>query len=277
MNKLSKLIVAISIFLLISFSLLFVTFSKGIQFTGVTHVVNSIVTPIQSVLSIPTRFLSEKKVVISDLIHTYEENKELKSSIIDLEDKVIEHDTLKKENESLRNSLSIMSTFPEKNFIPGFVLVRNPNSWYESIMIDIGKNDGVVQNALVLANGGLIGTVDALDEDSSMVKLFTNADDFTKLPVKIFSESNDIYGILTGYDSETNSFIINQLNSTNEIAIGSNVVTSDLAGTTPSNIQIGKVMSVQSDSNNLNRQLRVEPAANFSNIYSILVVGISNE
>lgn len=277
MNKLSKLIVAISIFLLISFSLLFVTFSKGIQFTGVTHVVNSIVTPIQSVLSIPTRFLSEKKTVISDLIYTYEENKELKSSIIDLQGKVLEYETLKKENESLRDSLDIVSTFPDKNFIPGFVLIRNPHSWYESITIDIGKNDGVVQDALVLANGGLIGTVNSLDEDSSMVKLFTNADYFTKLPVKIFSESGDIYGILTGYDSETNSFIVNQLNSTNEIAIGSNVVTSDLAGATPSNVQIGKVMSVQSDSNNLNRQLRVEPAASFSNIYSILVVGISNE
>lgn len=277
MNKLSKLIVAISIFLLISFSLLFVTFSKGIQFTDVTHVVNSIVTPIQSVLSIPTRFLSEKKTVISDLIYTYEENKELKSSIIDLQGKVLEYETLKKENESLRDSLDIVSTFPDKNFIPGFVLIRNPHSWYESITIDIGKNDGVVQDALVLANGGLIGTVNSLDEDSSMVKLFTNADDFTKLPVKIFSESGDIYGILTGYDSETNSFIVNQLNSTNEIAIGSNVVTSDLAGVTPSNVQIGKVMSVQSDSNNLNRQLRVEPAASFSNIYSILVVGISNE
>lgn len=277
MNKLSKLIVAISIFLLISFSLLFVTFSKGIQFTGVTHVVNSIVTPIQSVLSIPTRFLSEKKTVISDLIYTYEENKELKSSIIDLQGKVLEYETLKKENESLRDSLDIVSTFPDKNFIPGFVLIRNPHSWYESITIDIGKNDGVVQDALVLANGGLIGTVNSLDEDSSMVKLFTNADDFTKLPVRIFSESGDMYGILTGYDSETNSFIVNQLNSTNEIAIGSNVVTSDLAGATPSNVQIGKVMSVQSDSNNLNRQLRVEPAASFSNIYSVLVVGISNE
>ncbi|HFR3369796.1 TPA: rod shape-determining protein MreC, partial [Streptococcus suis] len=58
--------------------------------------------------------------------------------------------------------------------------------------------------------------------------------------------------------------------------VGSNVVTSDLAGETPANVQIGKVLSVKSNSNSLNREVYVEPTASFSNIYSVLVVGQTN-
>ena len=77
---------------------------------------------------------------------------------------------------------------------------------------------------------------------------------------------------LYGYDSDSNSFVVNQLNSMDEIKIDSNVVTSDLAGTTPANIQVGKVKSISSTSNNLNREVFIEPTTDFSEIYSVLLV-----
>ncbi|AWX94666.1 rod shape-determining protein MreC [Streptococcus suis] len=276
MNKFSKLVVVVSIFLLLSFSLLFVTFSKGLQVPYLNDIVRVVVTPIQSVISVPTRFFSEQKDVLTDLMNAYEENKQLKESIMSLEGMAAENTSLKEENASLRSSLGVVSDFPEKQLIPGSVLVRTPSSWSEHISINIGETSGVTSNALVVANGGLVGIVSSLSSDSAVVTLFTNSDEFTKLPVKISVDSKEIYGILSGYDADTNSFIINQLNSADEIAVGSNVVTSDLAGATPANVQIGKVLSVKSNSNSLNREVYVEPTASFSNIYSVLVVGQTN-
>ncbi|HEM3663857.1 TPA: rod shape-determining protein MreC [Streptococcus suis] len=276
MNKFSKLVVVVSIFLLLSFSLLFVTFSKGLQVPYLNNIVSVVVTPIQSVISVPTRFFSEQKDVLTDLMNAYEENKQLKEAIMSLEGMAAENTSLKEENASLRSSLGVVSDFPEKQLIPGSVLVRTPSSWSEHISINIGKTSGVTSNALVVANGGLVGIVSSLSSDSAVVTLFTNSDEFTKLPVKISVNSKEIYGILSGYDADTNSFIINQLNSADEIAVGSNVVTSDLAGATPANVQIGKVLSVKSNSNSLNREVYVEPTASFSNIYSVLVVGQTN-
>ncbi|WP_099871380.1 rod shape-determining protein MreC [Streptococcus suis] len=276
MNKFSKLVVVVSIFLLLSFSLLFVTFSKGLQVPYLNNIVRVVVTPIQSVISVPTRFFSEQKDVLTDLMNAYEENKQLKEAIMSLEGMVAENTSLKEENASLRSSLGVVSDFPEKQLIPGSVLVRTPSSWSEHISINIGETSGVTSNALVVANGGLVGIVSSLSSDSAVVTLFTNSDEFTKLPVKISVDSKEIYGILSGYDADTNSFIINQLNSADEIAVGSNVVTSDLAGATSANIQIGKVLSVKSNSNSLNREVYVEPTASFSNIYSVLVVGQTN-
>lgn len=276
MNKFSKLVVVVSIFLLLSFSLLFVTFSKGLQVPYLNNIVRVVVTPIQSVISVPTRFFSEQKDVLTDLMNAYEENKQLKEAIMSLEGMAAENTSLKEENASLRSSLGVVSDFPEKQLIPGTVLVRTPSSWLEHISINIGETSGVTSNALVVANGGLVGIVSSLSSDSAVVTLFTNSDEFTKLPVKISVDSKEIYGILSGYDADTNSFIINQLNSADEIAVGSNVVTSDLAGATPANVQIGKVLSVKSNSNSLNREVYVEPTASFSNIYSVLVVGQTN-
>ncbi|HEL2060478.1 TPA: rod shape-determining protein MreC [Streptococcus suis] len=276
MNKFSKLVVVVSIFLLLSFSLLFVTFSKGLQIPYLNNIVRVVVTPIQSVISVPTRFFSEQKDVLTDLMSAYEENKQLKEAIMSLEGMAAENTSLKEENASLRSSLGVVSDFPEKKLIPGSVLVRTPSSWSEHISINIGETSGVTSNALVVANGGLVGIVSSLSSDSAVVTLFTNSDEFTKLPVKISVDSKEIYGILSGYDADTNSFIINQLNSADEIAVGSNVVTSDLAGATPANVQIGKVLSVKSNSNSLNREVYVEPTASFSNIYSVLVVGQTN-
>ncbi|WP_074391013.1 rod shape-determining protein MreC [Streptococcus suis] len=276
MNKFSKLVVVVSIFLLLSFSLLFVTFSKGLQVPYLNNIISVVVKPIQSVISIPTRFFSEQKDVLTDLMNAYEENKQLKEAIMSLEGMAAENTSLKEENASLRSSLGVVSDFPEKQLIPGSVLVRTPSSWSEHISINIGETSGVTSNALVVANGGLVGIVSSLSSDSAVVTLFTNSDEFTKLPVKISVDSKEIYGILSGYDADTNSFIINQLNSVDEIAVGSNVVTSDLAGATPANVQIGKVLSVKSNSNSLNREVYVEPTASFSNIYSVLVVGQTN-
>ena len=140
------------------------------------------------------------------------------------------------------------------------------------MIIDAGTEQGVVENMLVVANGGLAGIVTNVESSSANVKLLTNSDEFTKIPVKISTQSGDIYGILSGYDSDSNSFVVNQLNSMDEIKIDSNVVTSDLAGTTPANIQVGKVKSISSTSNNLNREVFIEPTTDFSEIYSVLLV-----
>lgn len=276
MNKVAKLLIAISVFLLLSFSLLFLTFSRGVELPVLNSVINSMVRPVESFLSVPIRFFSEQQSSISHLIATYEENKQLKESLLILENFASENASLKAENESLRKNLEMSSSFSENKYIAGNVLVRTPASWSDHLTIDIGESTGLVVNDLVVSNGGLVGVISAVEKDSSVVKLFTNSDEFTKLPVKISINSKDIYGILSGFDLDSNSFIINQLNSTDDIAVGSNVVTSDLAGATPANVQIGKVRSVKSSSNNLNRELYVEPTASFSTIYSVLVVGQSD-
>lgn len=273
MNKVAKLIVVSSVLLVLSFSLLFLTVNKRLDIPYVSNAIHTSLSYVNQVLSKPIRFFSEQRDVIGELIETYDENKELKSSLTTLESQVAELDTIKKENDSLRETLGMTHRYEDKEVLVGLVSVRTPVSWNTQLTIDLGKKDGLTEEMLVVSNGGLIGIIEHIYDDVTDVKLLSNSDKVTKIPVKIATGNTNIYGILTGYDTDTNSFIISQLNSTDEITVGSNVVTSDLAGATPSNIQIGKVRSVKTSSSDLSRELYVEPTANFSNIYSVLVIG----
>ncbi len=272
MNKFSKLVITLSVFILLSTALLFGSLSNNKIFSSFSSALGNFLSPIQSVLSIPTTFLSSQKDSLSDMLSAYEENAELKRAILNLESISEDNSQLRKENESLRKDLQVVAAFPEKSFISSFVLVRTPVSWTKQLIVDAGTDAGVAEQMLVMANGGLIGIVTKAEAGSSTVKLLSNSDEFTKIPVKLTTDTGDVYGILSGYDTDSNSFIVNQLNATSEIAVGSKVVTSDLAGTTPSNILVGKVSAVKSTSNNLNRELFVEPAADFSTIYTVLLV-----
>ncbi|MFZ2914877.1 MAG: rod shape-determining protein MreC [Streptococcus suis] len=272
MNKLSKLIIAFFVFLILSFSLLFVTTSGSHDIPFLSSIVSGVMTPMEKFFSPTVSFITAQRTKIEDLFSTFNENQELKQSIASLENISEDNETLRLENESLRKDLGIVASFPEKSFLSSFVLVRNPVSWTEQLIIDAGTEQGVVENMLVVANGGLAGIVTNVESSSANVKLLTNSDEFTKIPVKISTQSGDIYGILSGYDSDSNSFVVNQLNSMDEIKIDSNVVTSNLAGTTPANIQVGKVKSISSTSNNLNREVLIEPTTDFSEIYSVLLV-----
>lgn len=271
--KKSRLVVVVSILSVFSLSLLFLTAYQGIKIPFVSDGVKHTLAFLDGVVSKPTQFLSKQKDYLNDLLAAYKENQELKSTLASLENSISEMESLKNENDSLRQNLQMKERYADKLLISALVSVRSPNSWNQELVLDTGTDAGLSENMLVVANGALIGTIDSLDTSSTTVKLLTHSDDFSNIPVKISLETGDVYGILSGYDTDSHSLIINQLNSDVEIPEGSSVVTSDLAGGTPSNIPIGKVASVKSSSSSLNRELYISPTANFSNIYAVMVVG----
>ncbi|HFI0293359.1 TPA: rod shape-determining protein MreC [Streptococcus suis] len=273
MDKFSRLIVVSSIFVVVSLSLLFITVQNGVQIPVISDGINSTISTINGIFAKPVQFFSAQKDGIIELLDAYNENKELKQTIASLETQVAEVETLQKENDSLRQNLGISQQFTDKTIVSALVSVRTPVSWDNQLTISVGSNQGIVSDMLVMSDGGLIGIITDVYPNAADVKLLSKSDNFTKIPVRLSVNDEAIYGILSGYDTDTNSFIVSQLNSTADIPEGSNVVTSDLAGTIPSNLQVGKVTSVKTSSGTTNKEIFVTPTANFSNIYSVLIVG----
>lgn len=269
----SKLVVVSSVLLIFSFSLLFLTSFQGYKVPFLNDSVRQIFSSIDRIASKPSHFFSQQRDYLTEMISAYRENQELKATLANLENSISEMDSLKNENESLRQSLALKDKYSDKQVFSALVSVRTPNTWNQKLILSLGELDGIHTSMLVVANGALIGTISSLESHSSTVKLLTNSDEFSKIPVKISSSSTDIYGILSGYDTDSHSFVVDQLNSDVDIPVGSSVVTSDLAGETPSNIPVGKVSSVKTSTSNLKREIYIQPTANFSNIYAVSVVG----
>lgn len=92
------------------------------------------------------------------------------------------------------------------------------------------------------------------------------------LSVNIHTSSGDIYGILSDYDEETNSFIIEGIDELTKIEVGDIVSTTGLENNYPNGINIGKVVRISKDNFDLAYILKVESYIDFNNFHYVAVL-----
>ncbi|MFD0846298.1 rod shape-determining protein MreC [Streptococcus saliviloxodontae] len=260
---------AVAVFLLV---FIILVNSSGV-FTKLSSPVVSVFSRVDSAVSQPFSFLLNLNENISSLFSTYAENKELKKENTDLKSTSIESSDLEKRVQELEGILNLSSSLSMKNNITANVVSRSPVSWMDKVLLDKGSKDSIKTGMLVLNSSGLIGYIDKVSEKSSSVALLTNSSKEANISMKISSTSGEIYGILEGFDMETHTFIISQLNSANPINVGDNVVTSGLDGSTVSGISLGSVSKVVSSSDHLKSKVYVSSEVNFDNFSYVTIVG----
>lgn len=102
------------------------------------------------------------------------ENKELNQEIARRDASVLLIDSLKEENEKLKATLGRTG---KGNDILGVVLTRPPVSLYDTLVLDVGRTDGVdVGNNVYVDGDTLIGTVVESYDHQSKVSLFSTPD-----------------------------------------------------------------------------------------------------
>ncbi len=101
------------------------------------------------------------------------ENHNLIDEISSLRATMTDYQILKDENNQLKE---LLGRIPTKNeFILGNILTKPNRSPYDTIIIDIGSNNGVRENDKVYADGNVpIGNINKVYVNSSLVTLFTN-------------------------------------------------------------------------------------------------------
>ncbi|KXT77268.1 rod shape-determining protein MreC [Streptococcus sp. DD13] len=272
-NRFSRLIIIVSVFLVFSFSMLFLTVNKGFSIPVINNIVHQSISFISRPFSVSNRWISSNIQSVSDLTKAYRENISLKNSLSALENQEAELATLKSENENLKSNLEFKKGQPTVDFSAATVIDRTSNAWLDELTIDMGSQEDVKENGLVVANNGVIGYIDQVFSTSSTVRLFSNSNQTGfKLSVKLLSkDSTVVYGILSGYDSDLKAFIVSQLNS-DSVQVGNQVVTSDLDSKITANLAVGQVMKVEKNANDMSSTVYVKPQADLSTIYSVLVV-----
>ena len=221
----------------------------------------------------PFQWLSSVKSDLGHLTRTYNENETLKSEFYRMKKESNESESLKEENEQLRQLLEMKSKLNVTKLIASDVIMRTPATWKQELTVDSGSSKGVTSNMLVVAGGGLIGSVEKVEEHSTIVNLLTNAENTDKISVKIQHESSSIYGIIIGYDKEKELLKISQLNSSGDISQGDKVTTSGLGNFNAADIPVGEVVSVTHSSDYLTREVMVKPYADSMNVKVVELVG----
>jgi len=185
--------------------------------------------------------------------------------------KELETKTLKRENKELKRELEIAL---EKNnltlneafdYIIAKVAIRNAFSFYDSIIIDKGSDDGITPGMAVVTNKGLVGRISRVNKRSSHVDLITKPNNDISIIV------HGAYGILSGYSRIHECLILRNLNNYQTIDVGDLIYTSPLS-TLPGSILIGKVAKINYDHFGIEKKICVEKSVDLDTLNYVAII-----
>lgn len=173
----------------------------------------------------------------------------------------------------LKELLDMKGNMSNFETIAADVVARDADSWDNQLTIDVGSNDGMEVNMVVLSSKGVIGKISDVSTFTSKVKLLTSEDRQNNLAVKVsISESESSEGILQSYDAAKGNFVIHVFDGNNDIKEDMQIVTSGKGGVYPSGLLIGTVNTIEELGNSIGRTIYVKPAADFQNFDNVLII-----
>ena len=202
---------------------------------------------------------------ISRLPYVDSEKLELKHRIRELEKKLVESEEAILENKRLRSLLGFKQK-ARKYSTPALIIGRDPNNWSSIIFIDKGKNDGIVQDMVVISGEGLVGRVREMGETMSKVMLVNDIDS----KVGAIVQRNRDQGLLIGTSEGKCKLIYLSLDS--DVKKGDKILTSGMGGIYPKGILIGQVTEVAKERGRLYKYAIIEPSGELSKLEEVLCI-----
>jgi len=146
------------------------------------------------------------------------------------------------------------------------VVARNPDNWFEQVIIDKGSADKVTKGSAVISILGVVGQVVSVSEHASVVRLLTDPEQ--KLGVVI--PKLGLTGILVG--NFQNLARIDFVPVGTNVDSGDKVVCLGKAGTFPDNHPVGTVVAVRRDATGASMQIDVKLSENCYDLSQVLVL-----
>jgi rod shape-determining protein MreC len=200
------------------------------------------------------------------LIGVEEENKALKKDLQELKLQVNKYREEGLANQRLRALLNFKKSIPTP-LMPAELVAFDPSGWFQTILIDKGKNDGVVQDMAVVSAEGLVGRVIGVSGRHAKVLLILDGNS----AVDALVQRSRVRGILEGL-GRRDRCLLKYVQRNEDVQVGDQVITSGMGGVFPKGILLGKVREVVRGSSGLFQRVEIEPAVNFSRLEEVMVV-----
>ncbi|MBL6764547.1 MAG: rod shape-determining protein MreC [Verrucomicrobiae bacterium] len=208
------------------------------------------------------------------------ENRRLKAEIEQLRFKLEQTEPLRREVKDLRMQTGAAAP-PEWQLKPARIIARDPSQWWRTAEINVGKRDGVYENAPVITRDGLAGKVTTVLSTRSKIVLLGDA---TCQAAALVAETAE-HGVVKAYPADPAIVLLTYLSKSSAVQPGQSVIssaldlrpghkvtTSGLGGVFPEGLSIGKVVDVRNVGHGLYREARVRLAVDFSKLDRVFVV-----
>ena len=171
---------------------------------------------------------------------------------------------LQRENDRLRRLLGFIEGETRRS-VAARVIAEDATSWFRTIEINRGYEDGVLVGLPVVDAAGLVGRVVRSTAHTARVLLITDASS----AVAVLVQDQRIRGVCRGQGGTLGlDFALVQ----DPIQVGDGVITSGLGGIFPKGLVVGYVRSVHREQFGLFQTVEVESAVDFAHLEEVLVL-----
>ena len=266
-NKKGEMIgIIITIIILVLLVILSNTKLSNISFLG--NALNNIVMPVQNGYTYLKNKIAGNTSFFSNIENLSDENKRLKEENSELEQKLRELEIIKSENETLKEYLNLTEKYGEYKTIPGYVINKDISNYSKTVIINIGKKDGVEENMTVIADEGLVGNVISVTDSTAKVRTIVD----TASSVSCLMSTNKDSIVCKGTLNNNSELKAMYISTDANIVQGDSVETSGLGGIYPKGIHVGTIGKIVSTKNITDRYALVETAVDFDKLNTVLVV-----
>lgn len=232
------------------------------------NVANKLVMPVQNGLTFLKNKVSGNSTFFTDINNLKSENQNLKEENSKLAQALRELENIRTENETLKEYLGLTEKYGEYKTIPGYVINKDISNYSKTIVINVGKKDGVQENMTVIADEGLVGHVVSVTDDTAKVRTIVDTSSSISCLMSTNRESIVCKGTLDNNSELKAVYIATDAN----LVQGDSIDTSGLGGIYPKGIHVGSIKKIVSTKNITDRYAVVETAVDFSKLNTVLVI-----
>lgn len=176
-----------------------------------------------------------------------------------------ENINLKIENESLRRLLEIRQKENYKT-VAAKTIGYNTDKWQSEIILNVGKNDGVLEGMCVINEKGLVGIVILSAGRSCNVRLLN--DPQTSIGARILSSRS--LGMVEG--TKNNNILFNYISKNDTVFPGDILITAEFGKYIPEEILVGVIKKASISDRSPYQEIIVETFADMHKIENVLVI-----
>ncbi|MBO6243936.1 MAG: rod shape-determining protein MreC [Clostridia bacterium] len=259
----------IGIIITIIILILIVVFSNGENNSSFfENAASNMIMPIQNGLTYLKNKISGNSTFFTDINNLKNENQELQQKNSELEQSLRELENIKTQNETLKEYLNLTEKYGEYKTIPGYVINKDISNYSKTLVINIGKNDGVEEDMTVIGDKGLVGHIVSVNSNTAKVQTIIDTASSVSCSMSTTKESIVCKGTLDEQSALKAMFIPTDCN----IIQGDSIETSGIGGIYPKGIHIGTVEKVTNTQNMIDRYALIKTAVDFNTLDTILVI-----
>lgn len=209
------------------------------------------------------------KVVNAD---TYKsQNDELSAKLTEMYKHTMDYESLKTENEQLREMLGLKERNQDFVFSEQCrIIARNSNDLYGGFTISSGKSSGLSLNDPIVTSVGLVGRITSIGENYAKVTTIMSP----QVNVGVFCMRSKATGVIENdlASAEKGLCLMSDILKDADIKVGDIIFTSGKSGLFPDNVMVGTVTEVYDDPNGLSKHALIEPAVDVFGVTEVFAV-----